>query len=181
MPIPTRFVVEGRSLVRHTLVETGTYLGSTVRWALDAGFKKIRTVDFRLTKSRLDDLSDILQHPRVKVFEGASPDRLAEMCRPDEPTLIYLDAHYCGNGHPAEPIYGQCPLLAELDEILSVPWTVQPWIVIDDAPMFNRPWNEDLRKRFDPKQWPTYDQIVRRLTAFDLKTVDGVIYAFPRD
>ena len=153
MPIPENFVIDGRLFARHTLVETGTFKGATVRAAILAGFKRVASVD--------------------RVVHSA-------MCRPDEETLIYLDAHYMGDGAEVDPVYGECPLLAELEEITAVSWKTPPAIVIDDAPLFLRPWDDDLENRCDRKQWPTITDIGERVPGCDVRVMGALILAEPR-
>lgn len=177
MPIPENFVIDGRLFARHTLVETGTFKGATVRAAILAGFKRVASVD-RVVHST--ELSGSELDPRIELYLGSSPDRLSAMCRPDEETLIYLDAHYMGDGAEVDPVYGECPLLAELEEITAVSWKTPPAIVIDDAPLFLRPWDDDLENRFDRKQWPTITDIVERLPGCDVRVIGDLILAEPR-
>ena len=100
----------------------------------------------------------------------------------DRPTTFWLDAHYraCGR-HEMDPVRGECPLLAELAAIAAVRWTVQPLILIDDAPLFRRPWPEDLAGHFDAAQWPTLEAIARALPAgYEVSEREGVLYCLPR-
>jgi hypothetical protein len=178
MSIPHNFMINGKSLVRRWFVETGTYLGGTSRAALAAGFQEVRTVEYHWPPDRLHVLKDLLMDPRVRIYGGSSPDMLPKMCRPDVETTIYLDGHFSGvPDAPSDPKYGECPLLAELKVITEIAWETKPWIAIDDAVNFERPWSEDLKTRFIESHWPTMDQIAEALPGYTLEVIDGVIYS----
>jgi hypothetical protein len=95
-------------------IETGTCGGNGVAAALDAGFKKVLSVElgehlytYSQTRFEVD--------PRVRLWHGLSVECLPEMCHAagDEPCTIWLDAHDSGGTTVKGP--GDPPLLAELE------------------------------------------------------------------
>lgn len=109
-------------------VETGSYLGNGIQKALDAGFKKIRSIEadkghFKLTRNRFQD------NPNVKVYQGNSSVDLWDIIKDiDQPITFWLDAHI----YPPRPDGGKnCPLLEELEQIKQHPIKTHT-ILIDD-------------------------------------------------
>lgn len=181
MPIPTDFRVDGRSLVRPALIETGYYRGATVAAALAAGFQSVDSIEYDVKLFRAG-VFRWAGEGRVHLHRGPSPDLIAGVADPALPTTLYLDAHFCGDHRlPPEPKYGQCPLLAELDAVWSVPWRAAPILAVDDWHMFRRPWDADLARRFDERQWPEAEDVLARLRGrgYGFVHTEFVLYAFP--
>lgn len=77
-------------------IETGTCMGRTVQMALDAGFKRVKSVEF---SAHFYEHSVRLfnKNPKVELFLGKSVERLPEMLADlDAPAVIWLDAHVSG-------------------------------------------------------------------------------------
>lgn len=123
-----------------TLIETGTYEGSTTAWAAER-FDHVITIDIRAdyqfsTKSRCKQYSNIdfiLGDSRLVLPKVISQMRLKV------PALFWLDAHAV-----APTLFGDkddWPILEELDAINASP--IKHYILIDDAHCFlpNSPHN----------------------------------------
>lgn len=158
-------------------VETGTYHGQTVENALKAGFPLVYSIEF--LKSNYDLAKDRLKaHSNVKLFLGSSPEILKTILDRNLPTTFWLDAHYQGHSiDEQDPVYGQCPTLAELDVIFKESWKVLPIILIDDVFMFD---GSKLPTYFDAKQWPSVDEIKSHFPdGYNIEIKDSVIYCIP--
>ena len=160
------YTFQGRNLVGDVFIETGTYEGETTQAALDAGYPRIHTIEvcerlFQHSQKRFEN------EPQVTVHHGSSPDVLPSVCDPSLKTTFWLDGHYqSGPRDEMDPTVGECPLLAELDVIVGVPWATKPVVIIDDARIFTSgegrdAWMRDVR--LDPAQWPTLIDIMLRL------------------
>ena len=130
------------NLVRDVFIETGTYEGETTACAMKAGYKKVHTIEVnrRLAAAAKAKFAGTI----VTVHCGSSPDILPFVCDPTAATTFWLDAHYQGGPKDEMDIrYGECPVIQELDVILSVPWEKKPYILIDDAHIFAMKPNRD--------------------------------------
>jgi hypothetical protein len=114
------------------LIETGSYLGDTIR-ALRGRFDLLASIEIspELAAPLIEEFKDD-RHVRVIVGDsGAQLKTLVPTIM--EPTVFWLDAHYCG-GNTAGGEY--VPIYAELDSI----WTLNTYshaIVIDDMKDFD--------------------------------------------
>jgi hypothetical protein len=116
-----------------TFIETGTYKGDGVQWALDSGFKKIYSVEihqglYEKSTLRFESI------PQVKISKADTVNFLnIVLPKIKDKTLIYLDAHISGGDssynpeHPV-PLEKEIKLIADLFFDLT-----QTIIVIDDA------------------------------------------------
>jgi hypothetical protein len=100
----------------HTLVETGTFKGDTVR-ALRSDFRAIYSIE-------LDDglYQKAVQRCRnqrnARLFKGDSAVLMPRVLRElSDPTLFWLDAHWSGSGTAKSDM--ATPILAELSAILA--------------------------------------------------------------
>lgn len=99
-------------------IETGTYLGDTVKLAVDAGFDNIHSIE--LDESLYSDASIIFQdNTKVRLWQGDSIDCLKEIFKilPDEPVTLWLDAHASGELLGGKS--GGSPVIDELNIILK--------------------------------------------------------------
>lgn len=129
-------------------VETGTNRGHTA--ALMAGlFTKVWTVE--LASDRQQAAAKFLsKYSHVVCTAGESPDFLRRlMPQLDQPTLFWLDAHWCG-GPKLGP---ECPLLDELSAVGNLDG--RHVILIDDARLFVNP----PPYPHDPDDWPALQQV----------------------
>jgi hypothetical protein len=157
-----------------TFVETGTYHGETTR-AVAPHFVRVHTIEGvaeRWQAVRRD-------MPRnVQCILGNSGEVLGEVLAGiSEPALIFLDAHWIHAGQPVglDP-YQQplplCPLLRELDQI---DMTVPHVILIDDLTFFDYP----PHNRGGLDEWPSLDQVMRRLPSRFVFVRQGMLCAVP--
>lgn len=184
MAINTTFRAGGRSVVQRLLVETGFCHGATVRAAIEAGFRKVHSIELdpaRYVEGR-KAMRTVGSPGAVTVHLGTSPDVLRKILDRTKQATLYLDAHYSGiPTEPTDPVYGQCPLLEELKVVFAERWAANPIVVIDDAHMLDRPWSADLRARFTESHWPTRAQVLAMLPGYDVIDEDQTLYAWPPD
>lgn len=159
------------------LVETGTFRGDTVQEFLK-DFESIISVEMsvELWRSACERFS---QEHHVKVMCEDSPRALRsiEHNQGDTGTLYWLDAHWCVADSTAGEL-SQCPLLDEIEAIGEL--SGNSVILIDDARLFLAP----PLKPHDISQWPTLDEIVRKLFLtspdHELAVINDVIAFFPK-
>lgn len=124
--MPINFDLRPFANVSHCFCETGTYKGSSVIKALEAGFSKIATIEIS-DENLLEAKSRIKTHPsssaaHIEYILGDAEDKLADLINfaqeagTDHP-VFWLDAHThvfedgtLTGGNP-------CPLLTEISEI----------------------------------------------------------------
>lgn len=109
-------------------VETGTFGGDAIQLALNAGFKKVRSIEFDLNLCK-NAQRRFSNNPNVRIDHGDSSINLWELIKDiDEPVTFWLDAHVC----PPRTDGGKnCPLIEELDQIKRHPIKTHI-ILIDD-------------------------------------------------
>lgn len=97
-----------------TFIETGTYLGDTVKLALEYGFKHIHSIeiDEELYKKAVELFKG---NPEVTIHLGDSVSILPTLISDKEPQTYWLDAHASGPLKGGKT--GPCPLVEELRAI----------------------------------------------------------------
>lgn len=111
-------------------VETGTYLGDSVRAAFELGYKRVLSVEADASlhaqaKARLSDLPEH-QLKNLHLFFGDSGNKMQEMMSlVDSRALFWIDAHTT-NGDPA---------FVELEFIKQHP-IKNHIIIVDDIPLY---------------------------------------------
>lgn len=101
--------------VGDVFVETGTYMGDTVKLALQHGFKKIHTIELN-EELYLKAVDMFAGNPEVKVWFGDSVDIIPQIVEElNEQATFWLDAH--ASGPLVGGQYGPCPLALELRSI----------------------------------------------------------------
>lgn len=139
-----------------TFVETGTFLGSTARWA-SQHFQHVYTIEFAesiyqqalAAHGQIEHISFLYGHTREKLAEVVA--QLAT------PAIFWLDAHWS-----AGATYGvndECPIADELAIILGA--GQQHFILIDDARLFLAPPPQPHQAA----QWPDIAAIMGQLNA----------------
>lgn len=136
-PAPTPPHVKWRALRRaqkrfglRVFVETGTYQGWTIDALIDR-FDRIYSMElhdenYRYCADRFRD------RPHVEIIHGNSAEILPDvLARIDQPALLWLDAHYSGEGTASS---GIDPIRPELDAVFASPQ--QHVVYIDDACTF---------------------------------------------
>jgi len=110
-------------------IETGTYYGEGIVYALQVGFKNIRSVELsdKLFQICLDRFKNF---PNVKLYHGNSSEKLWEMIADiNESITFWLDAHYSDSSTAKGPEFS--PIIKELDIIKRHPIKTHT-ILIDD-------------------------------------------------
>lgn len=121
------------------LIETGSATGDGITFALEAGMKRIISIEAR--KQYFDFcVEKFKDNPEVTIVLGESKDVLTEVLSTiEEPVTFWLDAHYCGdiniNGIQIRSFEGDCPLLREL-EIIGQHHIKTHNILIDDLRIY---------------------------------------------
>lgn len=162
-------------------IETGTNRGDSLAVAIGTGYPLCMSVEFvenlyLFAKERFE------MEPRAKLFHGSSPAMLPLMIDPLKTTTFWLDAHYCGTDQGMQdPRYGECPLLAELEAITSVPWQHSPIICIDDAFIFRDIHWERSGSVFEPSiftrsHWPRMADIEEILSGYAIHEESYVLF-----
>ncbi len=109
-------------------IETGTFGGEGIQLALNAGFKKARSIESDVTSFK-HSKERFRNNPNVEIYCGNSSVDLWEMIEDiDEPVTFWLDAHHCP---PREDGGKNCPLIEELEQIKQHPIKTHI-ILIDD-------------------------------------------------
>jgi len=132
-------------------IETGTYKGGGIKWALNNNFTKVKSTE----------LNGELFTDAVKLFESNNDiaihnqdtvDFLAEVTPSiNEKTVFFLDAHKSGiegsynKDHP-NPAIIECKILSE--DFYDINECI---IIIDDARIFDDNFKNDMKKQFDSK------------------------------
>lgn len=115
-------------------VETGTYLGDTVKLALKCGFKTVHSVELndKLYEEAVEMFKD---NPNVKIWHGDSVDRLKDILAEigNQPATFWLDAH--ASGHLVGGKSGGSPVLDELNLIMESE-NKDHTIFVDDIRLF---------------------------------------------
>ena len=117
-------------------VETGSYYGKGIQWAIDAGFKNIISIE--ITPKYYDlCVEKFKDNKNVNVFFGDSVKLLPFVVNDiNEPITFWLDAHYT----ESTTLYGdkKCPLIEELEIIKSHVRKFKDTILIDDLRCFKQ-------------------------------------------
>lgn len=139
-PVPPPHVYKIRTIQEYALkhnskvlIETGTYLGETLRACIHV-FEKLISIelDQDLYKNACEQFS---AEPKVTIYQGDSGKVLEEIIpRIDQPCVFWLDGHY-SEGFTAKGDLNT-PILNELTHIFNsdLKKTV---VLIDDARCFN--------------------------------------------
>lgn len=118
-----------RRFPNSAFVETGSYSGDGIQAALDAGFKRIESIE--ISQTIATPLIDRFHDEPVKICVGDSGKLLGPVLdRHTEPCTIWLDAH----GQWADDSDWIFPLEAELQSITKPHHT----ILIDDLRLMGR-------------------------------------------
>jgi hypothetical protein len=184
----TDFTFEGKSLVTECFIETGTFLGQTTENAAKAGgsfpFNVVKSIEVS-HRLYLQALERFKNNPEVRLYHGSSRDVLAKIIEPKLKTVFYLDGHYQANEADEQDAISECPLLEELQIILSFNWATLPVIIIDDAILFT--YEESKRKEFvktarlNPEHWPSIKEIEKILgEKYRIVEHDDRLYCIPK-
>jgi len=127
-----------RKYINPVFIETGSYLGDGIQQAIDAGFKKIYSIE--LSRNFYTHCCDRFEKNEiVHCICGDSGEKLFEvMEEQNEQITFWLDGHYSGGDTAIGP--ENTPLLRELEAIKRHPIKTHT-ILIDDL----RGWIRELR------------------------------------
>jgi hypothetical protein len=159
-----------------TFIETGTYRGDTARM-MAATFDRVLTIEGVFDRYTITREEGGLP-ANVEMFFGNSGERLGELLtQAGEPSLVFLDAHWCARGVPAasdeyNQQTGYCALRQELAHIDPNAGHI---VLIDDAHFFVHP----PHNRGDVAAWPSMDEICAALPGYYMSLYHGVIVAVP--
>lgn len=156
-----------RSYALETLVETGTYEGTTVAALLNQ-FEQIYTIELNYTLwKRAHDR--FLKYPHVRVIQGDSGDVLPTiLARTADRCLLWLDGHFSGG----ETARGRkdTPIVDELAAIRSH-CRKDHIILIDDARLFE-----------GANSYPPLDTVTLMLRSINpeyaVRVIDDIIQAY---
>jgi len=166
-------------------IETGTNNGRTTNNQIKNDWKEIRTID--ISNTYYENACNLFKDTIVKCYLGDSPQKLKEIINPNKSTTFFLDAHYSGEQYlDKKGVTNECPLLDELDVIMSFKWLHPPKIIIDDAQMFLDGRDKTyygqymLKDLFDLNQWCMIEDIQNKLVEYDLeiKTIEDGLMIF---
>ncbi len=176
------FSYNGKSIVREVFIETGTYEGESLRNAVGAGFSHLYSIEVS-PKNFAKATENLSEFDNVNIILGSSIEVLPDIILPGRRTTFWLDAHFQGRlpGEEKDKRIGECPLIKELNLILSYEWAIPPIILIDDAHMFADQLGQDAKEafdsKFDIKQWPRLKDIRKVFPAgWKVKVQDWIIY-----
>ena len=108
--------------INQSLIETGTYLGSTTKLCSDMGFDKVYSIELqdRLYEKSNNNLKEYINSGKIELYKGDSGVLLGEILNKIEHrTTILLDAHIDGGNfvRGVTPNIHKCPLYKELESI----------------------------------------------------------------
>lgn len=131
-------------------VETGTFKGTGLSYALDANFQELRSVEiisenFHACKNKF---SNEITSGKIKLFFGSSEENLWDMIKDiKEPITFWLDAHY--SGKTKDYVTGKTdvnsPIIKELNIIKKHPIKTHT-ILIDDRRDFGTPNFDNVKE-----------------------------------
>mgnify|MGYP001607048924 CR=1 FL=1 len=175
-----------------TFIETGTQAGESFEVALLLPFRKVYTVEvdranYDRCVQRFQNRITMRWHPEFgcqrkgQIFFGSSPEVLPNLLKPEEKTVLWLDAHYVGNERrEMDEKYGECALMAELAAITRVPWKERPVLLIDDAACFRGDFwrRREVNANFTPATWPTIGEVLLALEGhgYTMKIIGDIIW-----
>jgi hypothetical protein len=153
------------ALARHfgltAFVETGTYMGDTVANLADL-FERLTSIELAPELAAQARVRFATQ-PHVSIIGADSSEglKIAFNRIPDQPALIWLDAHYSG-GTTARGD-GNTPVLAEVEQILTMR-DGRDVILVDDVRYF-WPVPPGFRDHFSLHGYPMLGEVAERLSS----------------
>ncbi len=119
--------------VNPVFIETGSYVGSGIQMALDAGYNKVISIELsdkyhNICKKRY------AKNSKVTLLKGGSAEQLSKVLpNVKNEATFWLDAHFSGGDTAKQK--GLCPIIAELDAIKNHHINTHT-ILIDDVRLF---------------------------------------------
>jgi hypothetical protein len=120
-------------------VETGTHVGSTVRLAIQAGFKQIYTIE--LAKHFYQKaVKDFAPYKHVHPIFGDSAVEIPKLLkRINKPCVFWLDGHWSEGDTALGPV--PVPLYFEIDQIAKHHIKTHT-ILVDDTRLMGNEWKD---------------------------------------
>jgi hypothetical protein len=128
----------------NNFIETGTGMGETIDDILNYNFFSIQSCE--IEPIQFEKLNNKYTQPNVKIYLGKSSDSLPKMLNNvDGPSLIFLDAHFPGQGYvrntfveDSYTIEEIIPLETELNILKNHKYINECVIVIDDLRIYKK-------------------------------------------
>lgn len=171
-PLSTLAHALARASNLHDFVETGTYLGHSLRWASQA-FRRVVTIEVAVDFQRQAQAANSGLNNVTYVLGDSGNELNVVVAGLPGPALFWLDAH-AGAGFFAKE--DNCPLIAELEAIFASPH--EHCVLVDDARAFLAP----PPPPFHYGMWPTLDEIaavVLRRGGYHIATILDVLILVP--
>jgi hypothetical protein len=153
-------------------IETGSYYGKGIQFAIDAGFKNILSIE--ITKKYFDLCNERFKNnTNVHIALGDSALILRNLIKEiDEPITFWLDGHYTDVTTEWSKTYGWFPLLQELELIKQHPIKTHT-IIIDDVRCFNDKYGYFNQCKISIDM--IKDKIKEINQNYNFKFIDGII------
>ena len=131
-------------------IETGTYKGAGLQWAIDNGFKNMFSTEIHeglYTESKIR----FVDFDNVHVFNSDTIEFLKNILPSiNSKTLFFLDAHISGDDSSHNPNY-PVPLIEESREIINLFYDINDCIiVVDDERLWSVSMIDSLFNLFGP-------------------------------
>jgi len=159
--VPWWVVVGLRNRFRlRAFIESGTGYGDSALIASQL-FAEVQTIEIdpAIFEHQREELK---AQPNVRRILGSGAVEIPRLCEQftiDTPLMFFLDGHWSGAGVRYEV---ECPLLAELDAVLSRRARgAKDAVLIDNWGMFTAPPDPPHR----PEQWPTAKDVLQKIAA----------------
>jgi hypothetical protein len=141
------------------IIETGTGGGGSLGFMVQQPVSMIHSIELDYDTYQ-QGLARFSRFTNVSLWWGDSRDVLTRLINPWVSTLFWLDAHWSGGEYTQNYPEVECPLLDELDIIISTPWKAPVIVLIDDYRMFSP--DRTAMPKYDLSQWPTFEDILDR-------------------
>lgn len=144
MLVPNVDIIAKLKKNKNVFIETGSFHGDGIQYALNHGFKKIYSIEldderYNLCKKRFE------KYDNVTIIKGDSSVELANLLKTiNEECSFWLDAHYCGDGFAIAEKWS--PIMAELEAIKKHSIKTHTILVDDYRCMDNKHIDEDTNK-----------------------------------
>ena len=149
-------------------LETGSYLGDGIQSALDAGFKRIISIE--ISEEYYNGCKKKFKgHKNVEIILGDSSEVLASTIdKIEEPITFWLDGHYSGGDMPRGKYLS--PLLQELEVIKHHP-VKSHTVLVDDLGCWKTMENK-YHDGFDVEMIEKY--LLEINPDYQIRRIDGV-------
>jgi hypothetical protein len=125
-------------------IETGTGMGETIDNILNYGFELIQSCE--IEKTQFEELKNKYQQKNLLIHFGKSSDTLPKMLNNiDGPSLIFLDAHFPGQGYVRNEFISEkytideiIPLENEFNILKTYKYISDSVIVVDDLRIYKK-------------------------------------------